>query len=436
MNLIDRFIDFKEWPTSRKTVLLMGLVFVLHVLLLPIFVYGSQSLEMVNAELLMQLFLAPVVITALLVAVSLRPALQNEDARWTAYVMLVFYGSWIAALVMGMGLWSNVLETWVLGAVFLVALWYDARFGVVSMIFGLVWTAVIVALVFTDVLPYAPVFIDRSLDAQVNPLWTAMIMVPFLVMFVFCFSMAVLTMVARSRQDAYLAQAQALIRRYLPSHLAERIEAGEHEAEARPVRQKLTIFFSDIVGFTEASDELDPEELADVLNEYLSEMAEIAEQHNASINHLAGDGIMLLFGAPNFTSDKDHARQAVRMAVDMQMRLKRMKQRWLEHGMRTPVQVRIGLNTGYVSVGDFGSAGRKIYTAIGMQANVAARIQAECEPGKVLMSESTWALVKEEIPCRAKGELKLKGVHYPVPIYEVRDDQEDRTERAKVTAIR
>ncbi len=436
MNLIDRFIGFKEWPTSRKTVLLMGLVFVLHVLLLPLFIYGSQSLEMVNADLLMQLFVAPVAITAMLVAVSLRPALRNEDARWTAYVMLVFYGSWIAALVMGMGLWSNVLETWVLGAVFLVALWYDARFGVVSMIFGLVWTAVIVALVFTDVLPYAPVFIDRSLDAQVNPLWTAMIMVPFLVMFVFCFSMAVLTMVARSRQDAYLAQAQALIRRYLPSHLAERIEAGEHEAEARPVRQKLTIFFSDIVGFTEASDELDPEELADVLNEYLSEMAEIAEQHNASINHLAGDGIMLLFGAPNFTSDKEHARQAVRMAVDMQMRLKRMKQRWLEHGMRTPVQVRIGLNTGYVSVGDFGSAGRKIYTAIGMQANVAARIQAECEPGKVLMSESTWALVKEEIPCRAKGELKLKGVHYPVPIYEVRDDQEDRPERAKVTAIR
>jgi class 3 adenylate cyclase len=436
MNMIDRFIDFKDWSTSRKTVLLMTLVFVLHVALLPLFLYGAQSLVIVNADLLRQIFVAPIVITAFLAAVSLWPAWRNEEGRWTAYAMLFAYGSWVAVLVMGFGLWSTMLETWVVAAVFLVTLWFDARMGIASMVFSLVWTGVIFTLVQTGHLPYAPVFIDRSLDAQTHPLWAAMVMVPFLLMYVFCFTMIVLTMLARGRQDAKLHQTQAVIRRYLPTHLADRIESGEHEAEARPVRQKLTIFFSDIVGFTAASDELDPEELADVLNEYLSEMAEIAERHGASINQLAGDGIMLLFGAPNFTNDKDHARRAVNMALEMQQRLRAMKQRWLEYGLHSPIQARMGINTGYVSVGDFGSAGRKVYTAIGMQANVAARIQAQCEPGKILVSESTWALVKENIPCNARGELQFKGVHYPVPIYEVRDDRGDRPERAKVTAIR
>ena len=436
MNLIDRFIDFKDWPTSRKTVLLMGLAFLLHLCMMPFVLHGANTLPMIDGGMLVRIFVAPLIVMLFIVGVSIYPAIQGQEARWSAYLVVFIYGGWIAAMVMGFGLWSTALEGWVTAAVILVSLWFDARIGIVAMIYSLLWTAVIVALVFTDTILYAPVFIDRSIDAHRNLFWAVTVLVPFIGMYIFCFTLAVLTMVARTRQDARLAQAQALIRRYLPTHLADRIESGEHEAEARPTRQKLTIFFSDIVGFTAASDELDPEELADVLNEYLSEMADIAEQHGASINQLAGDGIMLLFGAPNFTSDKDHARRAVSMALAMQQRLRQLKQGWLEHGMHSPIQARMGINTGYVSVGDFGSAGRKIYTAIGMQANVAARIQAECEPDKVLISEPTWALVKEEIACRAKGEMKLKGVHYPVPIYEVRDDREDRPERAKVTAIR
>jgi class 3 adenylate cyclase len=128
---------------------------------------------------------------------------------------------------------------------------------------------------------------------------------------------------------------------------------------------------------------------------------------------------MIFFGAPQATSDRDHALRAVRMALEMQRRMLELKGSWGQRGIRKPFRARIGINTGHASVGDFGSPGRKTYSAIGVQTNIAARIQAHCEPGRVLISDSTWALVREDIPCTDKGELQLKGVHYPVRVYEV-----------------
>jgi class 3 adenylate cyclase len=211
------------------------------------------------------------------------------------------------------------------------------------------------------------------------------------------------------------------ISRYVPSQLAEKIVRGEHPEVFRPERSKLTIFFSDIEGFTDASDRMDAEELAQLLDEYLSEMTHIAERYGATINQFVGDGIMIFFGAPHRTSDKDHALRVVRMALDMQQRLLELKNIWLMRGIERPFRARIGINTGHASVGDFGSAGRKVYSAIGIQTNLAARIQSHCEPGRILISHTTWALVKDEIPCVDKGELQLKGVHYPVRVYELAD---------------
>ena len=79
----------------------------------------------------------------------------------------------------------------------------------------------------------------------------------------------------------------------------------------------------------------------------------------------------------------------------------------------------MGVNTGVATVGNFGSAERTKYTALGKQVNIAARIQSQCEPGKVLLSHATWLLVRDEMPCTPKGELELKGLHKPMPAYEV-----------------
>ncbi len=100
----------------------------------------------------------------------------------------------------------------------------------------------------------------------------------------------------------------------------------------------------------------------------------IAERHGATINQFVGDGIMIFFG--------------MRMALEMQRRMLELKDVWVHRGIRKPLRVRIGINTGHASVGDFGSEGRKVYSAIGVQTNIAARIQAACEPGRVLISDS------------------------------------------------
>ena len=90
---------------------------------------------------------------------------------------------------------------------------------------------------------------------------------------------------------------------------------------------------------------------------------------------------------------------------------------WFRLGIEQPLRVRIGINTGMLSVGTFGSDGRATYTAIGLQMNVAARIQAQCEPGGTVLSSASWHLVNDTVDCDALGEVTVKGVHYPISIY-------------------
>jgi class 3 adenylate cyclase len=94
-----------------------------------------------------------------------------------------------------------------------------------------------------------------------------------------------------------------------------------------------------------------------------------------------------------------------------------LQEKWFKEGVQVPFRIRIGVNTGVANVGSFGSAGRKDYTAIGNQVNVAARLQAACPAGKILISHTTWALVHGGIPVQESGELAVKGVHYPVRTY-------------------
>ena len=167
---------------------------------------------------------------------------------------------------------------------------------------------------------------------------------------------------------------------------------------------------------------MEPEDLSALLNEYLSEMVAIADSFAGTVNQFVGDGIMIFFGAPVATTDRDHAIRSVRMALAMQRRMGELGDKWFKEGIPTPFRIRIGINTGVASVGDFGSEGRTTYSAIGNQTNLTARIQDHCEPGRVLISHTTWALVKDEIPCEEQGEIEVKGLHYPVRVYEVAED--------------
>lgn len=171
--------------------------------------------------------------------------------------------------------------------------------------------------------------------------------------------------------------------------------------------------------FATIADRIEPEDLSALLNECLSEMTAIGKQWGATIDKFVGDAIMIYFGAPVATGDADQALRAVRMAMAMQHRMVALREKWWAQGLESPFHVRIGINTGQVSIGSFGSRERMDYTAIGRQVNLAARLQSHCAPDAILMSYSTWALVRDEIPCADRGEIEVKGFRQPVRVFDV-----------------
>jgi class 3 adenylate cyclase len=419
MTAVERFIEINSWTPARKTLAISAVA-------LPGFLFNWLAMRLAlvpgalaHIGMLDAIFGTSTLLMLVCLAASALARRHGATGSWPAYVFITFYGTMLLVFMYSVGIWSTPVFAVFAIATLVTSLYFGRRIALHAVLLGVVEVVLVGALQGADLLPYAPMLLARSLDAQTSGRWIAVVMVPTATTFAIGFLLAYLIVAARDLQDRRLQQAQRLIGRYVPGQLAARILSGEHGDDLKPERRKLTIFFSDLEGFTEASDQLDPEELAAVLNEYLSEMATIADAHGATLNQFVGDGIMIFFGAPQATDDADHARRAVRMALAMQRRMAQLHAVWLARGIQAPFRARIGINTGHASVGDFGSAGRKVYSAIGVQTNLAARIQAHCEPGRVLISHSTWGLVHEDFSCVERGEMQFKGLHYVVQVYEV-----------------
>ncbi len=213
------------------------------------------------------------------------------------------------------------------------------------------------------------------------------------------------------------------LKRYLPPQLVDSIVKGEKHVTFENERRKLTIFFSDIKGFTETTDSMEAEELSLLLNEYLTEMTKIAHRYGGTIDKFIGDAIMIFFGAPESTTEKDQAHRCVKMAIEMQEKMKELKQKWFKSGIEYPLEIRIGINTGTATVGNFGAEDRLSYTAIGGQVNLASRLEGLCNPGGILISHSTWAHVEDEVPCKVRGKVKVKGINREILVYDVEIDR-------------
>ena len=190
-------------------------------------------------------------------------------------------------------------------------------------------------------------------------------------------------------------------------------------------RQRIVCFFSDIVGFSTMTESVEAETLADCLNYYLKAMSDIVLKYDGTLDKFIGDAIMVFFGAPHYDSDEVHANKCVNMAVEMQNAMPEVNLYWKKKGVNFDLKIRIGINTGYVTVGNFGTDERTDYTIIGNQVNLASRLENSATPGKILISESTKILVEDEFEFVPKGKINVKGIHYPVAIYEVIGDDEE-----------
>ena len=211
--------------------------------------------------------------------------------------------------------------------------------------------------------------------------------------------------------------------KYLSPQIYESVFSGHTDAKLASQRKKLTVFFSDIAGFTETAERMEPEDLTKLLNNYLTEMSRIALQYGATIDKFVGDAIVIFFGDPDTRGVKDDALACVNMAVAMRDRMAELQSIWRSSGIERPLQCRIGINTGYCTVGNFGSEDRLDYTIIGAGVNLASRLESIAEPGEILVSYETFAHVKDEFRCQSRGDVPVKGMAYPVAVYGVMSRQ-------------
>jgi len=207
--------------------------------------------------------------------------------------------------------------------------------------------------------------------------------------------------------------------KYLSPQVWESIFSGQQSVTLETRRRKLTVFFSDIRGFTELAEEMEAEALTDLLNNYLNEMARIALQHGGTIDKFIGDSVMVFFGDPETRGSKEDAEAAVSMAIAMRKHMKVLRQQWRSQGITRPLEIRMGLSTGYCTVGNFGAENRMDYTIIGREVNLASRLENAAEAGEILIPHETYSLVKDLVMCRDKGQISVKGFSKPVQIYQV-----------------
>ena len=235
-----------------------------------------------------------------------------------------------------------------------------------------------------------------------------------------------------TEQNQMLQSLSSKLSKYLSPQLYKSIFAGEKSVEVASQRKKLTIFFSDIAGFTETTDLLESEELTGLLNHYLTEMSSIALAHGATVDKFIGDAIMLFFGDPQTQGAKEDAVACVKMAVAMQHRMRDLQAEWRARGQEHVFQLRVGINTGYCTVGNFGSDDRVDYTIIGNEVNLAARLQAHADLGGILLAHETYALVKDKILAEETGTITVKGFPRPVRTYRVVGLYEDAAVQERV----
>jgi class 3 adenylate cyclase len=222
-----------------------------------------------------------------------------------------------------------------------------------------------------------------------------------------------------SEKNTFLDEVSRKISKYLEPQVYHSIFAGERDASISTERKKLTVFFSDNKDFTATTERMQPEELTQLLNEYFSEMGQIAQKHGATIDKFIGDAIVAFFGDPSSQGPAEDARACVRMALEMQTRLDELEVIWRKRGIEHPFRARMGINTGYCNVGNFGSDTRMDYTIIGAEANLAARLESIAAPGGIVMSYETYAHARDLVTAEALPPQRFKGISREITPYRV-----------------
>ena len=238
----------------------------------------------------------------------------------------------------------------------------------------------------------------------------------------------------KSRQLESLATRLA---KYLSPQIYQSIFTNEDGGEQKHARKNLTIFLSDIVKFTDLADTLEPERLAAVINSYLSEMSAIAVECGGTIDKFIGDAVLVFFGDPETKGEEEDALKCAEMAIRMMKRVAELNKHWKKLGVVDGLKVRMGISTGFCTVGNFGSDLRLDYTVLGSPVNLAARLQTMAEHNTIFIDEYTKDLIKSQVNSKYIEDITPKGFARAIPVYRIEDfkSAKHRDQRKSLTHI-
>ncbi|MFC1609825.1 adenylate/guanylate cyclase domain-containing protein [Myxococcota bacterium] len=227
----------------------------------------------------------------------------------------------------------------------------------------------------------------------------------------------------RDVEERYLREAFG---RFAAPEIVERILADPAHLEIGGHKRNVTLLFSDIKGYTSLSNTRTPQEVMQLLKRYLDHMSRIILKHEGTIDKIMGDGIMCFFGDP--IPCKDHAHRAAQAAVDMQETMTQLQNQWSKEGL-PHLQIRVGIATGEVFVGNIGTDKHIEYTAIGPSVNLASRLESNADPGGILVCRDTAPLISREYECTELDDpLQLKGYAEGYRAYRLLGRREDTSQ--------
>lgn len=224
----------------------------------------------------------------------------------------------------------------------------------------------------------------------------------------------------------------AKLSKYFSPQVYSSIFTGELDVNINTNRKSLTVFFSDIKGFTTITEKLEPEILTELITYYLTEMTDIAIEYGGTVDKYIGDAIMIFFGDPNTEGIKKDAISCVAMALKMRRKVKVIRKKWESFGLTEALDVRMGIHTDVCTVGNFGSQDRLDYTVLGNGVNLASRLETLANPNEILISENTYNVIRNDIRCTYFDEIKVKGKSHPIKTFQVQNLILDKSDRETI----
>ena len=432
-HFVVRYVNFLTWPANQRTALLSGFVIPAHLFSLVVIQYylGDRD-DLIHFRTYDP---ATIVITGVLIAFfffCLAMIRLNPRISWTPYVLVVIYGSWDLYLWQQFGTLSNPFIAQFPIMVVCVTILLGPEVGIASILFGFIGIGVIALLELMELIPYAPIFSNPSIHAQLDPDWMSMVQLMLLTTFAFIFVLVQLNLELRKarthrlkemenqlhRSAKRLEGSNALIRRYAPRSVGDLILAESTLWDEEPGRKVVTILVVDLESSSLLAERLEADRLVFIMNQFFSEMFTLAEQYTGTVSESRGDGFVVLFGTPK-ESDGFGASAAVDAAFAMQRKMNDLCKQWRSLPFDFSLRLRIGVHTGKVCVGNFGSERRKVYAAIGSNAEIALLLEEQCAPGQIYISGATRFLLGKQVECEQVSPLRTGEGYDTTDVYRV-----------------